>query len=55
LLDHESARRAAEIAAHHLDVVDPLTGPFLNGNVEVEYDFGVRMPTKTGQLDHVRA
>jgi hypothetical protein len=55
LLDHESARRAAGIAARHLDVVDPLTGPFLNGNVEVEYDFGVRMSTKTGQLDHIRA
>jgi len=54
LLGHETARRIAGIAAHHLDVVDPLPGPFRSGNEEVEYDFGVRMPTKTGLLDHIR-
>jgi hypothetical protein len=54
LLGHEPARRIAGIAAEHFEVVDPLAGPFLSGNTEVEYDFTVRMPTKTGQLDHIR-
>jgi hypothetical protein len=54
LLDNEAARRVAAIAAQHLDVVHPLPGPFLAGNASIDYDFSVRMPTKTGLLDHIR-
>jgi hypothetical protein len=55
LLGHAAARRIAEIAAAHLDVVDPLPGPFISGRTRVDYDFGVRMPTPTELLDHIRA
>jgi len=54
LLGYETARRIAGIASEHLEVVDVLPGPFQSGNTWVEYDFGVRMPTKTGLLDHIR-
>jgi hypothetical protein len=53
LLDNEAARRVAAIAAQYLDVVHPLPGPFLAGDRAIDYDFTVRMPTKTGLLDHI--
>jgi len=48
LLNHETARRAAAIAAEHLQVVDRLHGPFLSGNDPVNYDFSVRMTIDKG-------
>lgn len=54
LLGHESARRVAAIAAEHLEVVDVLPGPFLPDDPRFDYDFSIRMPTKTELLDHIR-
>lgn len=48
LLGNETARRAAAIAADHLEVVEKLQGPFYAGNDPVEYDFAVRMPIEKG-------
>jgi hypothetical protein len=55
LLGHDAARRIAALASEHLEIVDPLPGPFISGETEVEYDFGVRMPTKTERLAHIKA
>jgi hypothetical protein len=55
LLDNDLARRVAGIAANHLAVVTDLPPSSLSDAPEVEYDFGVRMPTKTEHLPHSRA
>jgi hypothetical protein len=55
LLGHDAARRIADVASQHFEIVDPLPGPFVSGTEEVEYDFGVRMPTRTELLPHIKA
>jgi hypothetical protein len=54
LLGHESAHRIASIVAEHVQVVDVLPGPFLPNDPRFDYDFSLRMPTRTEQLDHIR-
>jgi hypothetical protein len=54
LLDNELARAVGRIAAEHFQVVDALPGPYYAGPGVELYDFGVRMPARTGQLDHIR-
>lgn len=55
LIGTDLARDVARIAAEHFPVVDDLPPPWLEGNNEVSYDFDVRMPTRTGLLDHIRS
>lgn len=54
LLGNETARRAAQIAGNHFDIVDPIEGPFLAGDEPVDYDFRVRMIPETRQVEHLR-
>jgi hypothetical protein len=55
LLGHDTAKRAARIAADHFDIVDPIPGPFLAGHTPVEYDFHVHMPIRTADVAHIRS
>jgi len=50
LLGHDIARRVARIAGEHLPIVDDLSPSSLGDQTEVEYDFGVRMPTRTAGM-----
>jgi hypothetical protein len=55
LLGNDLARHVANIAANYLEVVDELATSTLSDTPqEVAYDFGVRMPTRTEHLAHLR-
>jgi hypothetical protein len=51
LLGSDLARAMIELGAEHVPVVDKVTGPFPEG---IHFDFDVRMPTRTGELEHIR-
>ena len=50
LLGHDIARRVARIAGEHLPIVDKFPPSSLGDDATVEYDFGVRMPTRTAGM-----
>ncbi len=52
LLGHPAARMIAAVITRHVLAAEDLPGPFANANVV--YDFGLRMPTRTGVLPHIR-
>jgi hypothetical protein len=52
LLGHPAARRIAEVIGRHVPAADDLPGPW--ANPDVLDDVGVRMPTRTGVLPHIR-
>jgi hypothetical protein len=55
LIGSELAYAVMRIASEHFAVVDDLPGPFLYGNDEITYDFGVDLPPAIAQLDHLRS
>jgi hypothetical protein len=52
LLGHPTARQLARLVTEHVTAADDLPGPF--ANADAVYDFGIRMPTRTALLDHIR-
>jgi hypothetical protein len=55
LVDLDVARRVARLAADHLQPAADLPHHTVGNEGDVEYDFGIRMPTRTELLDHIRS